>query len=477
MIKYRNYQQVAANEIDSFMLSPSRERKVIVEPVAAGKSILIAHAARSSSGGVLVLQPSVELLRQNYNKYIGYGLEASIYSSSANEKKLSKVIFATLGSIKSLAYKLKVWGITTLVVDEVHLGYPADKFVTKKHMVDGVLVSERIRKKSMFSKFIDELSPNKILGFTATPFVLKNRGKDGGSELRVITEINPKIFDDILLVEQVSTMTSGKYWADLSYKCYDFQEGLLRYNTSGTEFTEESIAEANQKLNVNQNAYLEAKSLIKNPDNQILIFAESVKTSLQLQKYIPFSRVVCGETPKKEREKIIKDFSTGTVRVVITVQALLTGFDAPNITHVIWARPTGSFMWYYQGNGRAVRLHPKQLPAQIIDLCGNVKRFGRIEDLQIFKHPSLGWMATVGEYMLSNIKIGAKIKYDAYTGFKLGKNKFKTDVYLPKGQYMATMVNKVPVWYLQKQLEIRYFADTPEVEQEIERYLEYAKMK
>ena len=46
---------------------------IIVAPTAFGKSIVIAQIAREVGERLLVIQPSKELLEQNYNKFINLG--------------------------------------------------------------------------------------------------------------------------------------------------------------------------------------------------------------------------------------------------------------------------------------------------------------------------------------------------------------------------------------------------------------------
>jgi DNA repair protein RadD len=49
---------------------------------------------------VLILQPSKEILEQNYNKLKSYGIDdISIYSASLKSKEIAKYTYATIGSI------------------------------------------------------------------------------------------------------------------------------------------------------------------------------------------------------------------------------------------------------------------------------------------------------------------------------------------------------------------------------------------
>ena len=70
----RPYQQQASDAAVSFFRSKSKGNGLIIAPTGAGKSILIADIARQLNGKVMVLQPSKELLEQNYAKLANYGI-------------------------------------------------------------------------------------------------------------------------------------------------------------------------------------------------------------------------------------------------------------------------------------------------------------------------------------------------------------------------------------------------------------------
>src|SRR6187455_1121676 len=98
MFKLRENQvkavEIGVNYFRKGIIKPS----LLVEPVAYGKSIVIAHIVQGVKdlGKTLILQPSKELLEQNYNKFIALEGEASIYSASMNQKEFGDVTYATI---------------------------------------------------------------------------------------------------------------------------------------------------------------------------------------------------------------------------------------------------------------------------------------------------------------------------------------------------------------------------------------------
>ena len=71
MIKLRA-NQIKAVEVgvDFFTDPKKRPNSLIIAPTAFGKSIIIAEIIKRTGRKVISLQPSKELLIQNYNKYI-----------------------------------------------------------------------------------------------------------------------------------------------------------------------------------------------------------------------------------------------------------------------------------------------------------------------------------------------------------------------------------------------------------------------
>jgi superfamily II DNA or RNA helicase len=70
------------------------------------------------------------------------------------------------------------------------------------------------------------------------------------------------------------------------------------------------------------------------------------------------SAFVCGETPKEERDDIMRGFKNGTYKHLTNCQVATEGFDAPNADMVVIGRPTLSRALYAQMVGRGLRVLP-----------------------------------------------------------------------------------------------------------------------
>ena len=116
MITLRENQTEPINKAVQFFKEKKPKPSLIVLPTAWGKSILTAFVAKNSNDNMIVLQPSKELLEQNYLKYCSlcgdFALNAGIYSASFGRKDIAQITYATIGSIKNLGAKFKALGFT-----------------------------------------------------------------------------------------------------------------------------------------------------------------------------------------------------------------------------------------------------------------------------------------------------------------------------------------------------------------------------
>lgn len=369
-----------------FFKKKNAEPSIIVAPTAFGKSIVIAKIAESVNENLLILQPSKELLEQNFKKYLSLGGTATIYSASFNQKKISQVTYATIGSIKNIGKEFKERGFTKMIVDEAHL-YPRN--------ID-----------SMFGGFIKESGITHVLGLTATPLKLQtNSDLEGNtfSKLQMLTSRSKKgnFYKDIIYVSQVKEMVDLKYWSKLEYEQYVMDISGLVYNSTKADFTENSLKQVYKTNNIH------AKILTKLNDltdrKSIIVFVPSVDEARVLSSDTPNSAAVYGDMPKSERDFVINGFKKGNIRVIYNVNVLSVGFDHPELDAIILARPTASFAWYYQALGRGTRISPNKKDCLIVDFSNNVHRFGKIEHIFIRKEKSTWKIYGEGNKLLTGI--------------------------------------------------------------------------
>ncbi len=344
---------------------------IIVAPTAFGKSIVIAEIAHQLGEKLLVIQPSKELLEQNYNKFINLGGQASIYSAAMGEKEIGEVTYATIGSIVNIAHKFHTLGINKVIIDE------CDRFPREP---DGML-----------RRFLTAAKITHVLGLTATPLKLQTNIDEHFrpfSKLVMLTSKSKKgnYFKEIIHVAQIKEMVDLGFWSPLQYESYDFDTGALVYNSTNAEFTDDSIKRAYKQQDIGGKII---KRISELPDRKsILIAVPSIEEAKELSTRLPSCEAIFSGMPDSERNKIISDFKSGKLRIIVQVTILSVGFDHPELDCIITGRPTASLSWWYQFVGRVTRIHPDKLNGLVIDFVGSVPKFGKVEDLYFkFEEP------------------------------------------------------------------------------------------
>ena len=336
----------------------------------SGKSLVIADIASRLEGPLLVFQPSKEILQQNFAKLQSYGIfDCGCYSASVGCKDINRITFATIGSVMNHMSDFDCF--KNIIIDECH-------YVNSKA--------------GQYKQFI-EAKNRRVVGLTATPYRLDHA--EGGSILKFLTRVRPRIFSKVIYCCQIGELLSKGYLADLHY--YDLTAldlRRVRSNSTGADYDERSLlAEYERcgfydKLSNTVVKVLQPKNGI--PRKGVLVFTAFTKEARQLvdklQSIGVNSAIVTGETPKKERETILEGFKKREIKVVANVGVLTTGFDYPALDTVVLARPTKSLGLYYQMVGRAIRPFDGK-DGWIVDLSGNYSRFGNVADLFISRPP------------------------------------------------------------------------------------------
>jgi len=429
-------QKEAEKRILDYLYNKDERPGIVVGPTGFGKSYLISSVANKFDGPILVLQPSKELLEQNLEKLKLMGGKATVYSASLNTKQASKLTYATLGSIVKKVDLFKDLGVKTVLVDECDYKYsPAEG--------------------SQFRKFLNKLKPTKVVGYTATPFSLKaslDRYGQNISTLVMLNRMRPRIFKHFIDVVQIQEVIKDGRWSELVYVKHDFDDNTLEYNSTGANFTEQSIRKAVEANGVNNTIYMRVKELLKDPTKNILVFVDSIENGEKFNSLFKgVSGFIHGKTKKKERASILKSFKEdgGDIRVIFNHSVLTTGFDYPKLNHIITGRPTNSLRLYYQIVGRGVRIHEDKEACYIEDLCGNIDRFGYVEHLTIEDFAGYGWGVFNKDRLLTGVPLDAPVQ----TTKQSINKKEKDGPLMPYGKYKNTPMNKLSKSYLIYQAE------------------------
>jgi len=382
MYELRKYQKSAVTAAVFSMCSTVKNKPwLLVLPTGSGKSLVIANLIRHLPWKTIVLQPSKEILEQNYEKFMSYTDEKDvwIYSASCWKKDIKFITFAMIGSI--IKKKELFSDFKNIIIDEAHL-------VSAKGW--------------MYEELISHLSWCNIVWLTATPYRLASNSY--GAVLRLLTRSRPKIFHEILYISQVKELKDEWYLSDMEYyEIWGFDSEKIKSNSTWAEFQDESLKNYLSEISFDKKLQNIVERLLVANRKSILVFTRFVADAQRLVNNVPWSVIVTWETPKLEREEILGKFKSGEIKVVANVNCLSIGFDYPELETIVLARPTKSLALYYQQVGRGIRPHKDKKSCWVVDMCENIKRFWHVEDLHLGKDKKGLYQITSNWKPLTNV--------------------------------------------------------------------------
>ena len=344
-MELRTYQQRSLDCLYNWWMQHpgNNEIPLLVLPTGGGKSHVIAELTRllfdtwpDDKPRTVVLVPSKELAEQNAEKLRGYlpsHISLGYYSASLGRKMPdADVIVATIGSIYKSAHV--IGNIKCVIVDEAHLINP-----------DGAEAGR-------YRKFLTELGRYcsfRVVGTTATPF--------RGNGVWLTDGVDP-LFTGVASTVTVKELLDDGYLAPLVRP----SDISTRIDVAGIKTTsgDYNIAELGERIEKYLASAADDACALAADRKKWLAFAATVANAQHLVALLNErgikSALVCGATPKPERERLIADFRAGRLRCLTTVLALATGFDVPDVDCILWLRPTISPVLYVQGSGRGLRI-------------------------------------------------------------------------------------------------------------------------
>ncbi|HUT10949.1 MAG TPA: DEAD/DEAH box helicase family protein [Thermoguttaceae bacterium] len=372
----RPYQRAAVDALYAYLRTQDGNPCIVI-PTAGGKTPVIATVCRDTvtrwHGRVLVLAHVKELLEQTAAKLrvIAPQVAFGVYSAGLNRRDTDPpAIIAGIQSVYRRACELGPFNL--IIVDEAHLIPPDGEGMYRQFLADAKVVNPNVR----------------LIGLTATDYRLKS-GRLCGPE-NLLTDVCYEIGVKELIVQG--------YLCPLITKA-----GVHRVDTSGLHVRAgEFIAAETEKL-MNRDELVEAacrEILTHTHDREsCLIFAAGVAHAKHIQAVLRKHGCGCGlltsNTPPGERAELLARFrgenvpanlfgdSKTSLKYLVNVNVLSTGFDAPNIDCVALLRPTASPGRFYQWVGRGFRPHPGKANCLILDYGGNIVRHGPVDAIRV----------------------------------------------------------------------------------------------
>ena len=361
----RDYQQRTIDQLYAWFETGNEGNPCLVLPTGSGKSHIVAALCKDALQSwpetrILMLTHVKELIEQNAEKMRLHwpGAPMGIYSASIGKKQLGEPItFAGIQSVRSKARQLG--HIDLVIIDECHLVNHKDEGGYRTLLADLKAINPALR----------------VVGLTATPYRLGHG---------LITD-KPALFDALIEPVSIEELIYKGHLATLRSKVTRTKLDTSGVHKRGGEYIEAELQAAVDTEENNQRVVREVIELAGDR-KAWLIFCAGVQhaenvAEILIENDIP-AACVTGETPKKERERILADFKAGRLRALTNANVLTTGFDHPGIDLIAMLRPTMSAGLYVQMAGRGMRVAEGKQDCLVLDFAGVVATHGPITAVQ-----------------------------------------------------------------------------------------------
>ncbi|NBW15637.1 MAG: DEAD/DEAH box helicase [Caulobacteraceae bacterium] len=355
----RWYQAGAVSAVRQHVIDRRDGDPLVVLPTGAGKTAVIATlAAEVARAGrrCLVLSHRSELVDQSLRTIRVIAPEIDVGAVSAGLGEDSPKSQIVVAQIQSVFRRPEALGSIALAIcDEAHM-IPADGDGMWRSTIEGLRgVNPRMA----------------VVGLTATPYRLDSGPICGGHGM----------FSEIVYEVGVQTLIQQGYLSKiLSVQAHGFDASKIQVR--GGEY----VASSAEKVAIPA-VETDCRDLVDRTRDRrsVLVFAcgidhaERIATTLRRMS-AERVEVIVGGNLMTDRQRIVADFRAGSLKWLVNVEVLTTGFDAPNVDAVALMRPTMSPGLYYQMCGRGLRICSGKEDCLVVDYAGNLLRHGPIDD-------------------------------------------------------------------------------------------------
>lgn len=333
-----------------------------------GKTVIFSAlpAMIKNNRRMLVIAHRKELLDQSAEKirWANPDLLVDIEQAERHASPLAQVVVASIQTLSVTPERLAALDprdFAIIVIDEAHHA-PANTYLKLLHRFHLGPNPEqpgetKTQRQQAFKTFAPKETAPFLIGFTATP----NRTDGIGLEA---------VFDEIAYSRTIEDMMRAGWLCKIVGKQVQTGVSLAGVKVSHGDFQEGQLAQA---VNLAERNELAVKSYLGMATGRsCLVFCVDVEhTQAMCQAFQDVglaAEYVVGSTAKDQRDGIIAAYRAGKVPVLANCMVLTEGFDAPETSCIIMARPTKSQLMYTQMIGRGTRIASGKENLLVIDL-------------------------------------------------------------------------------------------------------------
>jgi len=340
------------------------ENSIIALPTGGGKSICILKLCQAMSDRkVVVSLRNAALIPQLLNTLTVNGLSVSVVKSG---------------------YKYVAGGDVTLVMEQSfsrrkYLNIECDVLLRDEYHVGcmgGVYIAMR-----------EELSPDLIIGLTATP----------------IDRLGVYIDQSMALIEETTTKQLIEL-GELAKPVYKVPSLSQEIDYSAVKMYRGDFSVSGLDCILLEHCSLVAQQTIDDAlshGRKVMLFANSIKHVEALSDAFHLLGVkhdlVHSQRSISDNDESIRRYKSNEVRLIINMSMLTIGFDDPTTDCVVLARPTKILRLYLQIIGRCLRASKGKKDALILDLAQCSSTHGFAEDYRDFTRKTAKSAAIMSE--------------------------------------------------------------------------------
>ncbi len=356
--------QVRAKTLIREAFQAGKRSVVLCVPTGGGKTVIFADMLRDAmraGSRSMVLCNRKELIEQANNKMRTLELKPTLIIPSYTDK-VSNLYLASIDTLRNR----KLPEIDFLIVDEAHIK-AFDEFILY-YKERGVFIVLCTASPLRYGKRF--LNPKKLRPeFETLPDLYPDyagRMGDIADELVIPTSIPILLSEGFLMPAityavdvDLSDVGTAQKFGEVDYsesQMFQKADNPISYKSVVDKYLE--LAPGTKAICFNIN--------IEHSKNQTKEFQRRGITSAHLD----------GNTPKEEREKMLRDFKAGLIMVLNNYGIVVTGYDEPTIETVIANFATLSLVKWLQACGRGSRPCEEIGKSffNVIDMYGNVYR-------------------------------------------------------------------------------------------------------
>lgn len=367
----RDYQSPAIDEIVNAYFAGDGNRALVVMATGLGKTFVAAESVRR----IRANNPCKVLVCAHTNDLV-YQLEKAFWPFlKPSEKTLIWNSYE-----RPTAEMLDGADMTFACVDSVSGWIEAGKELPDY----GILLVDECHHvgSSMYDRVFDALSAGKpggsfALGLTATPW----RPDE--------TDLTQYFGEPRVTIDMVTGLNKG-FLANVDYRMYtDNINWDALQNVQGHSFSPKQI---NRTLFINQwddsVVYTLRDAWSEQPNPRAIVFCGTIEHALIMRDKIntlgfcKAEAIYSGNAGNEyeplsqyKRNRILSDFSDGTVNVVCIVDIFNEGIDVPDVNILVFQRVTHSRRIFIQQLGRGLRISEGKDKVIVLDFVSDIRRF------------------------------------------------------------------------------------------------------